>query len=271
MSLISIQKAYLEMLSEQFTYLSEDMLMEDRIDWLKQNTASVNTNHDQFALHKDPHSIIDFIASNMDPNPKKLNTQHLLRMYNAGAFRQEDAGRVREAIFNFDKYKSKLPEHQKDLTKYKSISDIENAVAPHIGTGATKAEERELTKSRLHMPGKHELMYDDDKIQVFHLKDEATSQKLYGSKTANNPGVYPTEWCTAWTAPRACMFNQTIKDNSKIFVVHRKSDGAVFQYHPSSNQFKDKSDIEISSSDWESLKPSLHTAWAKNSELLDIR
>jgi hypothetical protein len=152
-------------------------------------------------------------------------------MYNAGSFRQEDAPRVKDSLTQFDKYKSKLPEDKRDISKYSRISEIDTAVAPHIGTAATNAERKEQVKANAHMPGKHELKYEDDKIAVYHLKDEATSKELYASKTAKKPGVYPTEWCTAWTDKRDCKFGD-YQSKGNMFPIHYKPTGEVFQMHP---------------------------------------
>ena len=262
-------QAYLSMLQESTQILSEEMLMEDRIDYLKKNTKPINSSHDTFATHRDTNSIIDFLSNNADPSKKKVYTQHLIKMYHSGAFRQEDAPRVHDALNNFDKYKAKLPTDQRDISKYSKISDIESVTAPHMGTGVTKSEQQGILKNNLDMPGKHELKYDDKNISIYHLKDEDTSQKLYGSKTAKTPGVFKTEWCTAWQLPRECQFNRYQKQGN-IFTVHRKSDNAVFQYHPKTNQFMDAKDDMISNEDFESLKPSLHIAWSKDRSLLDL-
>lgn len=90
-----ISEAYVRMLNP-IQSLNEDTLMEDRIDWLKQNTKSINIDHDMMAVHIEPHAIINFMANHVDPTRNKVHTQHLIRMYNNGAFRQEDAPRVKE-------------------------------------------------------------------------------------------------------------------------------------------------------------------------------
>ncbi len=269
MSYDKFAQAYLSMLQESTQYLSEEMLMEDRIDYLKKNTKVINSSHDTFAAHRSPEDIIDFLSTHADPSKKKIYTQHLIKMYHNGAFRQEDAPRVHDALNSFDKYKTKLPEDQRDIAKYSKVSDIESVVAPHLGTGVTKAEQQSLLKSNLDIPGKHELKYDDNDISIYHVKDEETSQQLYGSKTAKQPGAFPTEWCTAWSAPRECQF-KNYHGQGNLFAVHRKSDGAVFQYHPKTDQFMDSNDNTISKEDFESLKPSLHKAWAKDRSLLDL-
>jgi hypothetical protein len=267
-------QAYLSMLTESTQLLSEEMLMEDRIDYLKKNTKVINSSHDTFAAHRDTSDIIDFLANHADPSKKKVYTQHLIKMYHNGAFRQEDAPRVHDALNNFDKYRSKLPEDQRDITKYSKISEIQAAVAPHLGTGATKAESREILRNNPNIPGKHELKYDDEHISLYHVNDKETSQKMYGATTERIVGAFPTEWCTAWSGvpgsgKRECRYDAYRKDGN-IFAVHRKSDGALFQYHPATDQFMDVNDDPISKEDFESLKPSLHKAWIKDRSLLDL-
>lgn len=261
-------KAYLKMLRESTEYLSEDILMEDRIEYLKQNTKPINTSHDTFAIHRNNNDIIDFLANNADPSKKKIYTQHLIKMYHGGAFRQEDAQRVKDAINNFDKYKSKLTPEQRDIKKYSKISDIEATVTPHLGTGATKAEEKDILKDNPHIPGKHELKYDDENISIYHIKDKETSKKLYAQPTANKPGVFPTEWCTAFAPPREHNAFDQHNEKGNLFVVHRKSDGEVFQYHPATNQFMNSKDNEINVNDLNTIKSSLHKAWSHNHALL---
>lgn len=264
----SYAQSYLAMLRANQEVLSEELLMEDRIDHLKKNIKTINSSHDSFALHRDTPAIIDFLASEADPSKKKIHTQHLVKMYNAGSFRQEDAPRVKDTLTQFDKYKSKLPEDKRDISKYSRISEIDTAVAPHIGTAATNAERKEQVKANAHIPGKHELKYEDDKIAVYHLKDEATSKELYASKTANKPGVYPTEWCTAWTDKRDCKFKD-YQSKGNMFPIHYKPTGEVFQMHPRENQFMDKNDETISDADFEKIKDSLHKAATHAPEILD--
>lgn len=267
----SFAKAYLSMVQESMEYLSEDMLMEDRIDYLKQNTKPINSSHDPYAVHRNNNDIIDFLANNADPSRNKVYTQHLIKMYHNGAFRQEDAPRVKEAINNFDRYKQRLQPDQKDIKKYSSIADIENVVAPHIGTGATKAEQLDIEhkklKNDLDIPDKHELKYDDQNISIYQLKDKDTAMKLYAQPNAHKPGLFPCDWCTSYAPPRTeNAFDQHIAKGN-LFVVHRKSDGAVFQYHPKTDQFRDKDNKEISDNDLNSMYDSLEKAW-KNPELI---
>ena len=254
-------------IAESYINLVEENLLESRIDYIKKNAGEISTEHDPQADHKSTEAIVDHLAST-DPTKKKLYTNWLVNQYKAGNFKQEDAYRITPHLETFDKHKSKI--EKKDINQYNSVDELKKAVEPHIGTGATKAEVRDIAKQNLDMPG-HELKYDDDKISIYHLSDQKTSQKIYGRSNDKNPGIIPTDWCTASQNDNHCRFDYYTKKEypgSKIHVVHRKSDGAVFQYHPESNQFMDKNDEEIKPKDFLSISDSLHKAWDKHPELV---
>lgn len=264
-----ISQAYVTMLTESTMVLSEDVLMEDRIDFLKSKYPEVNTSHDTYAAHRKAGDVIDFLAANADPTKSKAYTPWIVKNYHNGGFRQEDTSRVHEALTNFDKYKSKLPVEGRDINRYSKISEIRAATAPHEGTATTKAELRAQLKDSNDIPGKHELVYEDDKVKIFHLKDKDTSIKLY-SGSSKNPGAFPTVWCTAWAdeGNRQCKYDDHVKDGP-LFPVHRKSDGAVFQFHPATNQFMDKSDEDLGPNhpDFKDIAPSIAKAINQNHEL----
>lgn len=241
----------------------------NRVEWVKNNTKKIDNSHDSMSDITDKDEIIDYIANEMDPTQNKVYIQFLVNMYSNGAFRLEDAPRIKETISLFDKYKNKLSNDKKDINQYDYISDINRAIEPFIGHGVTKADEREISKKSLHIPGKHELVYEDNKIAIYHLKDENTSKHLYASKTAKTPGVFPTDWCTAYTDNRNCMY-QRYASQGPLYVIHRKSDGAVFQYHFASNQFQDSRDSGLSDADWDSIKDSVHKAWKENKNLIGL-
>jgi hypothetical protein len=255
------------MLNESTVVLSEDVLMEDRIDFLKEKYPEVNTSHDTYAAHRKASDVIDFLAANADPTKSKAYTPWIVKNYHNGGFRQEDTSSVHEALTNFDKYKSKLPAEGRDINRYSKLSEIRAATAPHEGTATTKAELRAQLKDSNDIPGKHELVYEDDKVKIFHLKDKDTSIKMY-SGSSKNPGAYKTQWCTAWAdeGNRQCRYDDHVKDGP-LFPVHRKSDGAVFQLHPATNQFMDKENEDVSKSDFADIGPSIAKAINQKHEL----
>lgn len=248
----SAYRALYESANNQELY--EEILEENRIDFLKQKNPSINSSHDAYAQHRSSDAIIDFLANEADPTKNKAHTQWLVNRYHKGAFRQEDAPRVRQALADFDANKNKLPVEQRDIGKYARVSDIEQAVAPHVGTANTKAE-------RLMGQGEHpglEKKFEDDTIKIHRLTDKDTSCKLFGGTT---------KWCTASKDKDRNMFDH-YNERGPLHVITRKSDGALFQYHVNTNQFMDANDDEISSKDWESIKPSVHNAWEQDKSLL---
>lgn len=105
-------------------------LLEDRISFLKIKHPEINSSHDILAKHRSASDIIDHLSSQHDPTKGKY-TDHLVRWYKGGHFRQEDAPRMRELLTRFATHGRKLP--VRDIGKYKSpgeLSDALDSVAP---------------------------------------------------------------------------------------------------------------------------------------------
>ena len=222
MKLDQISEMYLQMhAAANSQQLYEEVLMEDRIDYLKSKWPEINTSHDASAVHRKAGDVIDFMAGAIDPTKNKSYTQWLTHRYNSGAFRQEDAPRVKETLQDFEEKKHHLPAEQRDIGRYKKLSDVRDAVAPFAGkTGEDIQRERMASAQPDEEPGfvKH---YEDPHIKVHELKDEKTSQRLFGRPR--------TEWCTAWEG-NSCRFKNYVhedEDKGPLFVVTRKKDNAV--------------------------------------------
>lgn len=246
--------------------LYEEVLTEDRIDWLKSKYPEINTSHDPSAAHKSSGHVIDFLAGHMDPTKNKSYSQWLVNRYHSGGFRQEDAPRVHQALSDFEQNKKHLAPEQRDIGRYKRVSDVQAAVAPFAGKGdeEIKSQGMAAKQQEEQHPG-FEKKYEDENITIHHLTNEDTSKKLFGRPR--------TEWCTAWEG-NSCRFKHYTEhdqDAGPLFVVTRKHDNAVFQYHPTSNQFMDRDDNTIGQEDLNSIKPSLHKAWAQDRSLLAIK
>lgn len=257
-------QAYLSMLQSP-EQLNEDVLMENKIDFLKSKYPEINTSHDNYGVHRKASDVIDYLSDHADPTKNKAYLPWVVKSYHAGLFQQEDAPHVHSTLSTFDKYKSKLEVGKRDINQYKRISDVAAATAHLSGTPVTRSEERESLQQDPHVPGKHELLHEDDHIKIYHVNDSKISQKLYASADSKHPGAFPTEWCTAWLdeGNRRCRYDDHAKDGP-MFAVHRKTDGEVFQFHPATNQFNDKNDDEIDSKTFASLEPHLATAINKN-------
>lgn len=256
-------------ISIAYVMLNEDILLEDRLQYLKDNTKTLSTDHDDKAKHKTTADIVQHFADHGDPTKNKQHTQFAISMYRNKTLKQEDAPRLKDALTEFDKHKAKLKPEEKQLTvkNYPTTKSIEDKIAPHLGSATTNKEKTTQTKENLDIPGKHELKYEDKSIKIFHLKDKETSQKLYGKSNDSKPGAMPTSWCTATQSGEHNMFNHYHKEGA-IHVIHRKADGAVFQMHPESNSFMDRKDDPISPEDFKSIAPSLHKAWKEKPELV---
>jgi hypothetical protein len=260
------------MLIEELTPLSEEMLMEDRIDTLKQLYPNLDTSHDNTAIHHSASDIIDHFATNADPTNNKVHTQYLLGLYKKKAIKQEDAPRIKDVLTNFDRYKQFLPADKKQLNpkNYPNISDIHSAIEPHIGKATTNKEAREqLRNNPLDIEG-HKQVYSDGKISVYNTSDEATSQRMYASATASKPGAFPTEWCTAWMKPRECQLNRyRTVHGGDVLTVHHHPDKTVYQYHTNTSQFMNSDNEYINQDEWNKIQPSIHKMWDENPSLLD--
>ena len=240
----------------------QDLMLEDRIEYLKQNTAPLSSDHDTTGEHKETSDIIQHLADHADPTPTKVHTQYAVGLYRKKVMKQEDAGRLKSALTSFDKYKGKLKPEEKQLTvkNYPTIASIEDKIQPHLGTMTSKKE----AEKTLDQPG-HKRVYDDDHISVFHLTGEEASKNIYGG--GHQRGKTGTSWCTS-ARSGDCMFKK-YAEQGNIHVIHRKSDGAVFQMHPESNSFMDAKDEKISHDDFKSIAPHLHKAWAKAPSILN--
>ena len=244
-----------------YVMLQESILIENRLQYMKDNTKTLSTDHDTTGEHKDTADIVQHFADHGDPTANKAHTQYAVGLYRNKAIKQEDAPRLKAALTSFDKYKGKLKPEEKQLTtkNYPTISSIEDKIAPHEGTMTSKKE----AQKTLDQPG-HKLVHDDKDISIYHLTDAEASKNLYGG--GHQRGGTGTSWCTAARSENN-MFSQYHKQGP-IHVIHRKSDGAVFQTHPESNSFMDAKDNPISAEDFKSIAPALHKAWKEKPELL---
>ena len=221
-SLIEAARSVLEKPREIALYESI-LLLEDRIQFLKDNNPQIDTSHDTFAQHKDAGDIIDHFAAH-DPSRSKQYTQWMVGQYKKKNFRQEDLGRVQTALSNFDRYKGKLA--QKDVNQYAHLSDLENAVEPHLGTAASKKEEIRQVKEE-----GAELVHSENGLTVHKLKTHDAACR-YGANT---------KWCTA-SAHSSHMFD-TYSKQGPLYVIQRN--GVKHQLHFESNQYMDAEDKPI--------------------------
>lgn len=234
-SLIETAKSHTEHLLYESIILTED-----RISFLKEKHPVIDTTHDTKAKSWDTTAsqVIDHLADKADPTKKKIHTQWLLNQYKKKNIRLEDSPRIKEALGNFEKYKGKL--EKRDINQYSTISDVETAVHPHIGTASSKAEAKADTNTK-----GRTLVHDNGAgLQVFRLEPnehgKKASQDIYGG--GHESGGTHTSWCTA-ARSQQCMFDHYSKDQP-LHVIHTP-DGEVYQAHPKTNQLMDRRDEEV--------------------------
>ena len=209
-------------------YLKEHrLLLEDRLGKIKDIFRDkIDSSHDTLGTHKSSDDIVDHFANHADPTKNKEYTQWIVNKYRQKDFRQEDHPRIKEALTNFHKHKSKL-EH-KDINKYKSISDIEDAVEPHLGEASKKEEKRQVKSEGA------DLIHSGSGVTIHHIKTEDAAC-AYGAGT---------RWCTS--GEKDNMFDNYNKDGPIHVIQHQ---GRKYQFHNHSYQFMDEKDKRVNLSD----------------------
>lgn len=70
-----------------------------------------------------PEGVFDILVR-VDPSPKRMHLQQLLRWFDSGDFRLEDARRTRELLDRFLASKPRLPEEARDINRYRRSGDL---------------------------------------------------------------------------------------------------------------------------------------------------
>ena len=226
---------------KQFIILEQELL-ENRIETLKTKvfTDGFDTSHDPEAQHRDTSGIIDHFANKADPTSKKTHTQWILNQYKKGNIIQGDHSRINDVLSNFEAHKGKL--EKKDINQYTSLSHIEKAVEPHLGT-TTKRQQKKAIKSE-----GADLVHNDEKrgVTVHHIKTKQASCS-YGAGT---------KWCTAGKTDNT--FNRDNKDGPMFIIQHG---GRKYQFHNESGEFKDEKNDDV---EFKDLHPDIRKSLAKS-------
>jgi hypothetical protein len=266
-------------------YLGEEVLTESRLDWLKQHTKDVSFAHDPHGPAKTIPDLVDKIATEGDPTKNKVHTQWLVNMYKNGNLKQEDLYKAHAALKDYEgtsstegekarglKHSMSPEEKQITHTKYPTIQSFQAVLAKHAGGLPASKITENLNKWQASGRGGLSQVWDDEHARVYRLHSDeegkAASKAIYGG----GEKCGGTEWCTANHNDQHNYFDHYTKEQhpgSHLYVVHRKSDGKVFQYHSHSAQFMDPSDSEISLEDLKTIQPSLHKMWDEKPDTQD--
>jgi len=228
-------------------FLESIFIFEGRIDFLKtKHQDGIDSSHDSLAKHREPHDIIDHFATNADPSKKKIYTQKIVDWYKNKDFRQEDHGRVRQTLQDFEANKKKLP--HADIGKYKSFHHLNSALAD-FRPKQTNMKWGEFSQDDLnHLNGKGStVIHDESKYTVREVHDQRAMDILGKG----------TEWCVVSNKHRKTPESSVGADSSyfdhykkrhsgsKFFHVHDKETGERFlNHHESKQHFFDEGDVE---------------------------
>jgi hypothetical protein len=273
-------------------YLAEDMLCESRLDWLKKNTKPTMDGDKDVTFAHDPHGpaktipdLVDHIAQHGDPTPNKVHTQWLTNIYKKGAFKQEDLYKAHSALKDYEGtssaegtktrgLKHAMAPEEKQITdkRYPTLQSFQEVLQKHAGGLPPSKISENMNKWHGAGHGGHEQVYDDEHIRTYKIhpteEGKEASKAIYGGG-AKNGG---TEWCTANHNEDHNAFDSYLKEQnpgSHLYVIHRKSDGEVFQYHTHSDQFMNRHDEQINHEDLKTILPSVHKMWDKDYSLTD--
>lgn len=216
-----------------------DMLLENKIEFLKRNTKPFDISHDANAEHTELPDIIDHFAEKADPDPQKKHTQWILKQYKQQNIRQEDHPRIRETLSNFSQYRNRL--QKKDINQYKSLSEIDDAVEPLLGQATSKKEEKKQAK----IEGA-DLIHKGKDLSVYKIKTEEAAC-AYGAGT---------KWCTAAREKEKNMFD-VYNSRGQLYVSINNKTNEKRQFHFEDAQFMDEKDRPINLSDYISKYPEL--------------
>jgi Domain of unknown function (DUF4116) len=180
-----------------------------------------------------------------DPTDGKSRTQWLVKTYIADEqFKLEDLGRVDAALAAFERFKRKLPVEKRELSRLKSLRDLEALVNPLI-----KAEERaRLTRDLSSATGREKRRLEElkarDESVLIQEGDGLPTIAVPMTEFASKWWGRGTQWCTA--AENNNAFNEYHKEAPLVIIVC--PDGAKFQMNVTKNnvQFMDNTDKTVS-------------------------
>ena len=124
----------------------------------------------------------------MDPSNNGISLRWLIPCYLNKTFRMEDLSRIADELKLFHQVKSKLPESQRDILKYKHPGDLFDVLKPFMADEdrtpsgkALKRQEQEIAYSET------AFLYEDGQIRIVSPLTEYASC-WWGRGT---------RWCTA--------------------------------------------------------------------------
>ena len=232
-------------LLELFNYITESILLEDRLDHLKQTFGQkilVKYLQDEGEDIANPYIDKEALLSKSfgmivqaDPNPQKKFTQWLIKLYLSGAMSLEELPKATELLQLFMANQRSIPADKKQIMAYKSLQELAEVVQQYEGK-VPELSQREKDRKigmEMHSDEHSETIYNSPTMKVVIPKTEAAS--CYFGKN--------TEWCTAATTSNN-MFHQ-YNEKGKLYIIIMKKENERFQFHFESRSFMDENDYPI--------------------------
>lgn len=160
---------------------------------------------------------------------------------------------ITSILDKFDKNKRYLQASERDIGKYKSIEDLEqkvNSIEPHEASDARKNKDirKAIRKTNLVDDAEYVGTFDDFEVYV---------PKTYEASCKLGQG---TTWCTA-TNSTSHYYDNYSKDGPLYIIINTKNPSEKYQLHVESNQFKNKDDEELNTTELVTLYKERPELW----------
>ena len=173
--------------------------------------------------------------SRFDPDKAKKYTQWLVELILKRDIRFEDLPNVQEVLAKFNQIKARMPQEQRDIQRFKTMADLESALAPF---GLQKSNKEVKRDNEKEMYAQAEMVLNTATYRIIIPKTKEASCYF---------GVN-TRWCTA--AENYNRFENYNRDGP-LYIILDKKNNERYQFHFSTLQFMDEQDHEL---DLESFK-----------------
>ena len=187
--------------------------------------------------------ILDRLIS-LDPtfekgsNNKGNYADWIIKLYANNNLKEDDFYEVTQYLSDFNKKKSNFV--NKDINQFKTLPDLARALEEIGLTHRQEVRGRQKARRYADLGKDAELVYEDDKFEVWIPKTYPASCKL---------GL-GTSWCTASTESDR-PFQRHTKEGPLFIFISKKDPKEKYQFHFESKQFKDRYNEEIDWDDWD--------------------
>lgn len=218
-------------------FITEQYIIEAKIDDYKAQEKSIPTEHDTNPAFKKPEQIIDHFHS-FNPTGDVNHTRWVVNRYKAGELKQEDAPAMKETLTQFNKYRDKLS--KKNINQYKSIEELRNSLRPLVGTAKSDVNDKAVKEGA-------DLVHSSPNVKLYHVHTTEASREL-------GKGM---PWCTSHRDDKYNMFDHYNKNSGgRFYIAHLKGEKAPYRklgIGVGTGEFQDENNTRISHEDLEEL------------------